>query len=153
VAPCRCRRPHRSDHRSPVGAQRAGACSADAGWRVPELLDTYLATIDTYFDAVSRVRLSAWSRGRVTLLGDAASSISIFGEGFSSAIAGAATLARTLTQFGEDVPAALRRYETEHRAASSRGQRAARITSHLLVPTTSSGLRARNLALRLTGHR
>ena len=126
---------------------------ADAGWRVPELLDTYLASTDTYFDAVSRVRLSAWSQGRVTLLGDAASSVSIFGEGSSSAIAGAATLARALTQFGEDVPAALRRYETEHRAASSRGQRAARITSHLLVPATRPGLAARHLALRLAGHR
>jgi 2-polyprenyl-6-methoxyphenol hydroxylase-like FAD-dependent oxidoreductase len=126
---------------------------AHAGWRVPELLDTYLAAPDTYFDAVSRVRLSAWSRGRVTLLGDAASSVSIFGEGSSSAIAGAATLATALTQFGDDVPTALRRYEREHRATSSRGQRTARTISHLLVPATLPGLTARNLALRLTGHR
>lgn len=126
---------------------------ADAGWRVPELLDTYLASTDTYFDAVSRVRLSTWSRRRVTLLGDAASSVSIFGEGSSSAIAGAATLARALNQFSGDIPAALRRYETEHRSTSNRGQRTARITSHVLVPATRPGLTARNLALRLTGHR
>lgn len=126
---------------------------ADAGWRVPELLDAYLGATDRYFDAVSRVRLPAWSRGRVTLLGDAASSISIFGEGSSSAVAGAATLAGALTRSGTDVPAALRRYEAEHRAASSRGQRAARTISHLLVPATRPGLTARNLALRLTGHR
>ena len=126
---------------------------AGGGWRVPELLDTYLASTDRYFDAVSRVRLPAWSRGHVTLLGDAASSVSIFGEGSSSAIAGAATLARALTRSAEDVPAALRRYETDHRAASGRGQRAARAISHVLVPATRRGLRARNLALRLTGHR
>lgn len=126
---------------------------ADAGWRVPQLLDTYLTSTDTYLDAVSRVRLPGWSRGRLTLLGDAASSVSIFGEGSSSAIAGAATLARALTHSGEDVTSALRRYETEHRATSSRGQRAARIASHLLVPATRAGLTTRNLTLRLTGHR
>jgi 2-polyprenyl-6-methoxyphenol hydroxylase-like FAD-dependent oxidoreductase len=71
----------------------------------------------------------------------------------SSAIASAATLARAHAQSGEDVPTALRRYEAEHGAASSRGQRAAGITSHVLVPATRPGLTARNLALRLTGHR
>ena len=126
---------------------------ANAGWKVPELLGTYLASSDRYFDAVSRVRLPAWSRGRVTLLGDAASSVSIFGEGSSSAIAGAAALARALTELGQDVPAALRRYESEHRVASGRGQRTAAITSHVLVPATRGGLAVRNLALRLTGHR
>ncbi|MFP5371900.1 MAG: FAD-dependent monooxygenase, partial [Actinomycetes bacterium] len=124
-----------------------------ARWRVPELLDSYLASPDRYFDAVSRVRVPVWSRGRVALLGDAASSISIFGEGSSSAIAGAAALAGALTGSEGDVHAGLRRYESGHRTASRRGQRTAGLISHVLVPATGRGLAARNIALRLTRHR
>ena len=40
--------------------------------------------------------MSSWSRGRVTLLGDAASCVSLFGDGSSSAMEGAATLAASL---------------------------------------------------------
>ena len=136
-------------HDREAGAMLLRHVYAGAGWRVPELLGTYLTAGDTYFDAVSRVRVPAWTRGRVTLLGDAASSVSIFGEGSSSAIAGAAALARSLARSGDDVRGALRRYETDHRVASSRGQRAARSVSHFVVPATGPGLRARNLALRL----
>src|SRR3954468_24638853 len=64
-----------------------------AGWRSRELLDRYLAATDVYFDAVTHIRVPRWSTGRVTLLGDAASCVSLFGEGSSSAISGAATLA------------------------------------------------------------
>jgi 2-polyprenyl-6-methoxyphenol hydroxylase-like FAD-dependent oxidoreductase len=49
-----------------------------------------------YFDAVSAVRLPAWSRGRITLVGDAASCVSLLGDGSSLAIAGAHTLAEAL---------------------------------------------------------
>jgi 2-polyprenyl-6-methoxyphenol hydroxylase-like FAD-dependent oxidoreductase len=119
-----------------------------AGWRAPELLSTYLASTDRYFDAVTRVRVPNWSRGPVTLLGDAASSVSIFGEGSSAAIAGAAALARALDRPGQRLQAALRHYETDHRPAALRGQRGASAVSHLLVPATRLGIQARNRTLR-----
>lgn len=124
-----------------------------AGWRAPEFLAAYLAASDTYFDAVGRVRVPRWSSGLVTLLGDAASCVSLFGEGSSSAIQGAATLAESLAASPQHLPAALIRYEAKHRTATMRGQRAAPIAAHLLVPTSRTGITIRNAALRLTSRR
>jgi 2-polyprenyl-6-methoxyphenol hydroxylase-like FAD-dependent oxidoreductase len=120
------------------------------GWRVPELLAAYLAADDTYVDAVSRVRIPAWSRGAVVLLGDAASCVSLFGEGSTAAIAGARTLVRSLDT-ASDLPAALTRHESEHRRFVARGERGAPLVSHLLIPATGTGIRLRHAALRVAG--
>ena len=120
------------------------------GWRVPELLASYLAADDTYFDAVCRVRTPTWSRGPVTLLGDAASCVSLFGDGSTAAVVGARTLASALATAG-DLPTALARYETQHRRFVARGQRAVPVVSRLLIPATRTGIELRNAALRVAG--
>jgi 2-polyprenyl-6-methoxyphenol hydroxylase-like FAD-dependent oxidoreductase len=76
-----------------------------SSWRVPELLDRVRAADDLYFDSVSRVQVPTWSRGRIGLIGDAASCVSLFGDGSSLAMVGAFTLADA---FGDDIPAGLR---------------------------------------------
>ncbi|MDQ1531833.1 MAG: hypothetical protein QOE37_1938 [Microbacteriaceae bacterium] len=118
------------------------------GWRIPELLAAYLSASDTYFDAVSRVRVARWSRGPIVLLGDAASCVSLFGDGSSAAIVGANLLATALERW-PDLPTALARYEHSQRAAVRRGQRVAPMASHVLVPATGVGIRMRNAALRI----
>lgn len=122
------------------------------GWRVPELLAAYLTAEDTYFDAVSRVRTPTWSRGPVALLGDAASCVSLFGEGSTAAVAGARTLTRSLDRFS-DLPTALALYETQHRRFVARGQRAVPLASHLLIPASQAGITLRHAALRVAGRR
>ena len=129
------------------------AVYGQAGWRAPELLAGYLSATDTYFDTVCRVRVPRWSTGLVTLPGDAAPCISLFGEGSSSAIQNAATLAESLDASPRDIPAALTRYEAKHRPATRRGQRAAPIGARLLIPTSRAGITIRNAALRLTSRR
>lgn len=121
----------------------------DVGWRTPELVAAYLTATDTYFDTVSRVRLPTWSRGLVTLLGDAASCVSLFGEGASSAIQGAATLALSLDASPQNVPAALARYQATHQPVTNRRQRGVPIASHLLIPASRAGITLRNSTLRL----
>jgi 2-polyprenyl-6-methoxyphenol hydroxylase-like FAD-dependent oxidoreductase len=121
---------------------------AGAGWRVPELLDRVRTTEDLYFDAVSMVNLASWSRGRITLLGDAASCVSLFGDGSSLAMAGAFTLARALAATPADPAGALRRYEAEHRQLVEPKQRRVGLAAGLLVPRTRLGIAARNLAAR-----
>jgi len=88
---------------------------AGAGWRTPELLKRLDCSNDLYFDSVSQVRLPEWSRGRIALLGDAASCVSLFGDGSSLAMAGAFTLATALAADPADHARAFRRYEREHR--------------------------------------
>jgi 2-polyprenyl-6-methoxyphenol hydroxylase-like FAD-dependent oxidoreductase len=122
---------------------------AGGGWRVPDLLEQVRTAPDLYFDSVSQVRLRSWSRGRVALLGDAASCVSLFGEGSSLAIAGAATLADALAASAGEHQAAFCTYERKHRVIVEPKQRGVAQASTLLVPATSTGIVARNLATRL----
>jgi 2-polyprenyl-6-methoxyphenol hydroxylase-like FAD-dependent oxidoreductase len=120
---------------------------ADARWRVPALLDRLAGADDLYFDAVSSVRLAGWARGRVALLGDAASCVSLFGDGSSLAMAGAFTLADALSQTS-DAAVALRRYEARHRTLVNPKQRYVRLGAAMLVPRTRPGLAIRNFGAR-----
>ncbi|GAB2750627.1 FAD-dependent monooxygenase [Salinifilum aidingensis] len=119
------------------------------GWRVPELLNRVRDSEDLYFDSVSRVRLDSWAQGRIVLVGDAASCVSLLGEGSSMAIAGAATLAHELGTYADEPAAALRRYEHTHRKRVVRRQRGVAIASRLLVPATRAGTTVRNIPFRL----
>lgn len=146
--------------RSPVSSGMSDQCVDHAkqlvfdtysgmGWRVPELLDRVRDSADLYFDSVSRVRLDSWSQGRVVLLGDAASGVSLLGDGSSMAIAGAAALARELGAQPNDPAEALVQYERAHRKRVLRRQRGVAFASRFLVPATRAGIIARNIPFRL----
>ncbi|MFG1921249.1 FAD-dependent monooxygenase [Cryptosporangium sp. NPDC048952] len=115
----------------------------DAGWRVPALLEQVRQTTDLYFDAVSAVRLPRWSTQRVALVGDAASCVSLLGDGSSLAMAGAYTLARALAE-GHGFAA----YEAEHRKLTTPKQQRIALGAGLLVPKTRLGIALRNTAGR-----
>jgi 2-polyprenyl-6-methoxyphenol hydroxylase-like FAD-dependent oxidoreductase len=119
---------------------------AGAGWRVPELLDRVRAADDLYFDSVSRVQVPVWSRGQIGLVGDAASCVSLFGDGSSLAMIGAFTLADSLTG---DIAAGLRRYEARHRPQRAAKENSVAYATRLFIPATSAGIALRNLAVPL----
>ncbi|WP_067137016.1 FAD-dependent monooxygenase [Microtetraspora malaysiensis] len=122
---------------------------ADVSWRAPELLERVRAADDLYFDSVSQVRLPRWWNGRVVLLGDAASCVSLFGDGSTLAMAGAFTLAEELAAGPGDPGAAFRRYDAAHRPLVDAKQGNIGQVSALMVPATRRGILARNLATRL----
>jgi 2-polyprenyl-6-methoxyphenol hydroxylase-like FAD-dependent oxidoreductase len=122
---------------------------AEGSWRVPELLDRVRQADDLYFDAVSKVRLPQWWRGRVALVGDAASCVSLFGDGSSLAMAGAYALAEELAATPSDHESAFRRYETAHRKLANPKQENAGQAASLMIPATRHGIVIRNLATRL----
>jgi 2-polyprenyl-6-methoxyphenol hydroxylase-like FAD-dependent oxidoreductase len=124
---------------------------ADAGWRIPDLLSRVRAADDLYFDSVSQVRLSKWADGRIGLLGDAASCVSLFGDGSSLAMAGAFTLAEALAAEPNDPSAAFRRYELAQRRLVGPKQRSMRWAATLLIPKTRLGIAVRNVAARTAG--
>ncbi|MFB9410729.1 FAD-dependent monooxygenase [Dactylosporangium matsuzakiense] len=139
------------DHRDTEAHRRIIATAyAGAGWRVPALLSK-LPGADVYFDAVSRVQLPVWTRDRITLAGDAASCVSLFGDGSSLAMAGAHTLAAALAAAGSDMAAGLRRYEAEHRVRTDAKVRRAGRAAALVVPKSRLGLAVRNAGARLMG--
>ena len=87
-----------------------------SGWECPQILEALDAVDDLYFDRVSQIRMppqqGLWSRGRVTLLGDAASCVSLVaGQGSSLAIVAAYILAGELHRAKGDHTLALARYQ------------------------------------------
>jgi salicylate hydroxylase len=92
--------------------------------------------------------LPAWSRGRVTLLGDAAHPLLPFlAQGGSLALEDAVTLADALAGAGEDVEGALVAYENTRRPRTARVMAAARRNGRVYHLSGVAAL-ARNAALR-----
>ena len=118
---------------------------------VPEILQRLKTCDDLYFDSVSQIRMPAWSKGRVTLIGDAAYCPSLLaGEGAGFALAGAYLLAGELQRANGDHVLAYRTYEQRFRPFIERKQRSAVQFAGGLTPKTRLGLIVRDLVLRLT---
>jgi 2-polyprenyl-6-methoxyphenol hydroxylase-like FAD-dependent oxidoreductase len=122
---------------------------ADDGWRVPALLEEVHRSGDLYFDSVSRVQVPSWSRGRIALLGDAASCVSLFGNGSSLALCGGLALAQALAAHPSNPQLAFEEYEALHRTRALPSHRNMALASSLLIPATQGGITARNLFVRL----
>jgi 2-polyprenyl-6-methoxyphenol hydroxylase-like FAD-dependent oxidoreductase len=112
--------PPRSDWNKRVAATvfRERFANWKFGWLdVPALIDGAESIFE--FPMVDRDPLPVWSRGRVTLLGDAAHPMFPIGSnGASQAILDARALADALAE-ERDVPAALARYEAQRRPATA----------------------------------
>ncbi|MFY1672521.1 FAD-dependent monooxygenase [Plantactinospora sp. WMMB334] len=121
---------------------------AGVGWRAPELVETYRSHPSPFFDSLNRVRMPTWSRGRVALLGDAASSVALFGDGSSLAVAGAYTLAQALAANPGDHARAFADYEKRHRRETDPRQRRIPPIVAAMIPRTRPGVAARNCTTR-----
>jgi 2-polyprenyl-6-methoxyphenol hydroxylase-like FAD-dependent oxidoreductase len=141
------------DHRDTGRHKRLVAeVFSGAGWRVPELLGRVMDSDDLYFDAVSQVQLPRWWQRRVAVAGDAASCLSLFGDGSTLAMAGAYTLAHELAQWAdsaEPLPEkAFARYEKAHRAVVAPKLNGYRLGAAMLLPATRAGILTRNTIAR-----
>ncbi len=88
-----------------------------AAWEVPRLLEELENADDFYLDSISQIRMDTWTKGRVTLVGDAAYSPGpAVGGGTSLAVLGAYALAAELAA-APDVAAGLSASEDAIRSA------------------------------------
>jgi 2-polyprenyl-6-methoxyphenol hydroxylase-like FAD-dependent oxidoreductase len=119
------------------------------GWEVPEMLG-HLDDGPIYFDRVSQIRMPAWSKGHVALVGDAAACPSLLaGEGTGLAMTEAYVLAGELHAAGGDVALAFRRYEEKLRKFVAGEQKGALLFRSFFVPSSRLGVAGRNLITRL----
>jgi 2-polyprenyl-6-methoxyphenol hydroxylase-like FAD-dependent oxidoreductase len=135
-----------------VAAQKALVRRAFAGrgWECDEMLAETDRTDDWYFDAVAQVRMPAWHRGRVALVGDAAYCPSLLsGQGSALAMAGAYVLAYELERAGGDHAAAFARYQDSFKPFIDSKQRAAEHFAWWMAPRTRLGVRLRNWTTQL----
>ncbi len=121
----------------------------DTGWECPQILEAAANADDLYFDVVSQIRMPQWSRGRVSLIGDAAACISLLGgEGTGLAMAEAYVLAGELRRAGADHRHAFERYEQRLRPLIESKQAGAVRFIGFFTARTRFGLWFRNVAMR-----
>jgi 2-polyprenyl-6-methoxyphenol hydroxylase-like FAD-dependent oxidoreductase len=117
---------------------------------IPEILARLDSCDDLYFDAVTQVRLPAWTLGRVALVGDAAFCPSLLaGEGAGLAMAAAYVLAGELAVALGDRHLAFPAYEQRLRNFIEAKQRAAARFASSFAPSTRAGLVLRDLVLHV----
>ncbi|MBL7262156.1 FAD-dependent oxidoreductase [Paractinoplanes lichenicola] len=96
---------------------------AGAGWEIPRIVDHMLTAGDFHFYSLSQVRMDAWSRGRITLTGDAGYAVSLgTGQATTVAMTGAYVLAGELAAHRDDLAAGLAAYESALRDYVIRNQ-------------------------------
>ncbi|MGW5644432.1 FAD-dependent monooxygenase [Saccharopolyspora sp. NPDC003752] len=110
--------------------------------QVDRWLDELDRTPAFYFDSITQIRMDTWSRGRVTLVGDAGYCPGpVVGGSTSLAVVGAYVLAGELARAGGDHERAFPAYERAM-AEHVRGSRAAALSAaKTLVPTSRLGVR------------
>lgn len=133
------------DHQAAVRRAYAGL-----GWVAPRALAACPPHGEVYYDQVAQIEMPTWSRGRVTLVGDACYAVSLLaGQGASLGIAGAYVLAEQLAR-ADTVEDALARYEQTWRPIVTAKQREARKTARWFVPRAAIGVWGRRAVLRLS---
>lgn len=135
---------YRYDHRDHEGQkQQLRAHFRGMSADVDRWLDELEGTPTFYFDAIDQLQLTTWSRGRVTLVGDAGYCPGpAVGGSTSLAVIGAYVLAGELERAGGDHAAAFAAYEEVMRAPVLGARALAKSIAKGILPSTQLGVRA-----------
>jgi 2-polyprenyl-6-methoxyphenol hydroxylase-like FAD-dependent oxidoreductase len=126
----------------------------DSGWECPRILEALDTCDEFYFDRVSQIRMDShpglWTRGRVTLVGDAASCVSLLaGQGSALALIASYILAGELRRANGDYTQAFRRYQDLFGPFVLRKQKAALRFAGSFAPKSKLSLFLRNRIFQL----
>jgi len=119
---------------------------AGVGWRAEELLDEVKKSKTFYFDKLCQIKMPAWTKGRVALVGDAGYCASpAAGRGGSLAIDGAAALADAFKKCHGNFELAFQEYNESFRPFIEEVQASAeKVGVEFLIPRTEEAIRKRN---------
>jgi 2-polyprenyl-6-methoxyphenol hydroxylase-like FAD-dependent oxidoreductase len=122
----------------------------NSGWKCLELLSKIDSTKDFYFDSVSQIKMENWSKGRVTLVGDACYCPSLLsGKGSTLAMVGAYVLAGELKQAKGNYKTAFEQYQTIFKPFMEKKQKSAKSFAKSFVPKSNFGIWLRNFAFKM----
>jgi 2-polyprenyl-6-methoxyphenol hydroxylase-like FAD-dependent oxidoreductase len=106
-------------------------------WELPRMLAELGGADDFYFDSISQIRMETWSRGRVTLVGDAGyCPAPAVGGGTAVAVLGAYVLAGELRAAGGDQATAFGMYERQLQRLVARTRILAPTMLKTMIPRT-----------------
>jgi 2-polyprenyl-6-methoxyphenol hydroxylase-like FAD-dependent oxidoreductase len=139
-------------HHRDIEGQKAVLRKTFAG--MDPQVDRWLTELDHtptfYFDSITQLRMDTWSRGRVTLVGDAGYCPGpAVGGSTSLAVIGAYVLAGELAAAGGDHERAFAAYEREMADIVRNGREFALGAAKVLIPRTRLGVWALMQAVRL----
>jgi 2-polyprenyl-6-methoxyphenol hydroxylase-like FAD-dependent oxidoreductase len=140
----RPRTPLDYDHRDiPRQQDQLRAAFSGISAQVDRWLQEIERTPTFYFDAITQLELTSWSRGRVTLVGDAGYCPGpAVGGSTSLAVYGAYVLAGEIAKAGGDYAAAYAAYERTMMPSVVGSRSLARVNSKTIVPGSRWGVRA-----------
>jgi 2-polyprenyl-6-methoxyphenol hydroxylase-like FAD-dependent oxidoreductase len=119
------------------------------GWHTPRILDQLDEADDFYLDSTSRVVVPEWSRGRITLVGDAGYCGSpMAGHGTALSLVGACVLAGELAAADGDHARAFPAYQGRMRAYVDQRTELPPGGLKMAMPMSSFGIRYRDFVLR-----
>jgi 2-polyprenyl-6-methoxyphenol hydroxylase-like FAD-dependent oxidoreductase len=119
------------------------------GWLVPRALAACPPSAEVFYDQVAQIEMPEWSRGRVTLVGDACGAVSLLaGQGASLGLGGAYVLAEALAG-APSIEDGLERYERTWRPLVTDRQEVGRRAARWFLPATQRQVRLRRVALKL----
>ncbi|MGG2067559.1 FAD-dependent monooxygenase [Bacillus sp. S14(2024)] len=122
----------------------------DTGWETPHLLKAMKEATDFYFDEICQIHMPTWSKGRITLVGDAAYGPSpLSGQGSSLALVGAYVLAGELKAAHGNYDCAFVAYEKEMRNFVEKNQKIGLTAAGGMIESSKSKILLRNLMLRI----
>jgi 2-polyprenyl-6-methoxyphenol hydroxylase-like FAD-dependent oxidoreductase len=149
VAAVLIHRTTRVAHRKVAASQRLEQVYGNLDWCVPSVLRHAAVSNDLQYEQAEQLRMPAWHRGRIALLGEACHAFSLWpGQGTSIALAAAFSLGREIVRT-HSIDAAFRWYEEHLMNAVARQRVIARRAAKWLLPSTATELALRNGALRL----
>jgi len=125
-----------------------------SGWECPRILKALDRTRELYFDRVSQIRMDSgqglWTRGRVTLVGDAAFCVSLLaGQGSALAMVAAYILAGELHRCKGEYAQAFARYQQLFAPFIVQKQKAALRLAGSFAPHSQLSLFLRNQIIKL----
>lgn len=122
----------------------------NSGWKCADLLSKIDTTSDFYFDSISQIKMDHWSKGRVTLVGDACCCPSLLsGKGSTLAMVGAYILAGELKLANGNYKYAFAEYEKIFKPFIDKKQKSAQTFAKTFVPKSNLGIWLRNQAFKL----
>lgn len=112
---------------------------AELKWEMPRILACMEDSPDFFFDVMAQIHMHHWSKGRITLAGDAAYSASpMSGQGTSIAIAGAYVLAGELMEAQGDYQKAFAKYEEQVRPFVKKNQDLSNMSARIMSDSAYS---------------
>jgi 2-polyprenyl-6-methoxyphenol hydroxylase-like FAD-dependent oxidoreductase len=141
--------------RHDIGAQKAIVAErfAGMGWLAPRALAALQHSPSLYFDALAQIRMDAFVRGRIALVGDAAYGATLGGLGTGLAMVGAYVLAGELAAAGGDHQVGFATYQRAIEGYARGCQKLADGAGPFLAPRTKGEIRRRNVMYRVLSSR